>query len=472
MDSVFFKEFLMISTYETIGFIALLVAVIFGMNKLPKKKFSFSARVMIGTVLGLIIGLIIQAVSGFNSDPMSVTFVKETTKWYSLLGGGFISLIRMLVIPLVMVSIIHVVINMKEGINLGALVKRTIVVFMITVAISVGVGIALGLIFNLGADGSVKITGEAAKIKEVTNIVDTLRNLIPANPVDAMVKLNIVGLVIFSSFIAMGAKKMSVKYMDIIKPFYDIINASHKIIISMAMSIIRWMPIAVIPMLANTIAQRGINAILEVGKFIGLIYLASLVVLILQLITLSIFGLNPITFVKKSFSLWVMAFTSRSSVGCLPFTISTLNGKLGVNESTASFVGSFGTTAGMQGCAGLFPGLLVVFVANQAGVPIDISFVVMAIVVISIGSLGIAGIPGTATMAASVALSGTGLGASFGLISPIIAIDPIIDMARTMLNVTGACVNALVVDKTLGTIDLNAYNDMSLAEQVENTDNA
>ncbi|MFR3299167.1 MAG: cation:dicarboxylate symporter family transporter, partial [Fusobacterium sp.] len=432
---------------------------LFALNKLPKKKFSFSAKVMIATVVGLILGLVIQFTAGFPNNPMELTFVAETTLWYSLLGGGFISFIRMLVIPLVMVSIIHVIINMKEDAKLGALVKRTLVITLVMVAISVALGIFLGKTFNVGHVEQAVAAEGVNKIREVKNIVDTLKALIPANPVEAMVNLNIVGLVIFSAMLGVAAKRMSKKYMEIVSPFFALINAMQKIIVSMAMSIIKWMPLAVVPLLANTIAQKGISAIVEVSKFILVLYLAVAVMFVIQMIAVAMFGLNPITYVKKCISLLILTFTSRSSVGCLPVTISTLTNKLGVSESTASFVGSFGTTAGMQGCAGIFPALTIVFVTNMSGHSVDLTLIVMSIIVVSIGSLGIAGIPGTATMAASVGLSGTGLAGLFPLVNPILAIDPIIDMGRTMLNVIGSVTNAIMVDKSLGQINLSVYND-------------
>lgn len=455
MNNVFFKEFLKISDVKTIIFLVVLGVILFALNKLPKKKFSFSAKVMIATVVGLILGLVIQFTAGFPNNPMELTFVAETTLWYSLLGGGFISFIRMLVIPLVMVSIIHVIINMKEDAKLGALVKRTLVM----VAISVALGIFLGKTFNVGHVEQAVAAEGVNKIREVKNIVDTLKALIPANPVEAMVNLNIVGLVIFSAMLGVAAKRMSKKYIEIVSPFFALINAMQKIIVSMAMSIIKWMPLAVVPLLANTIAQKGISAIIEVSKFILVLYLAVAVMFVIQMIAVAMFGLNPITYVKKCISLLILAFTSRSSVGCLPVTISTLTNKLGVSESTASFVGSFGTTAGMQGCAGIFPALTIVFVTNMSGHSVDLTLIVMSIIVVSIGSLGIAGIPGTATMAASVGLSGTGLAGLFPLVNPILAIDPIIDMPRTMLNVIGSVTNAIMVDKSLGQINLSVYND-------------
>lgn len=462
----------MISDIKTIIFLIALVAIIMVINRLPKEKFNFSAKVMTATFIGLILGLVIQVVAGFPHDPMKLTFVRETTLWYSLLGGGFISLIRMLVIPLVMVSIIHVIINMKEDANLGSLVKRTLTISLAMVAISVAVGLVFGILFKVGKvdEATSVITEGGRQIREVKNIVDTLKALIPSNPVEAMVNLNIVGLVIFSSIVGVAAKRMSKKYMAIVKPFFDLINAFQKIIVSMAMSIIKWMPAAVVPLLANTIAQKGVHAIAEVGKFIVVLYLAVAVMFIVQMIAVAVFGMNPFTYVKKCTSLLLLAFTSRSSVGCLPVTISTLTNKLGVTESTASFVGSFGTTAGMQGCAGVFPALTIVFVTHMSGHSIDMTMFAMAVIVVAISSLGIAGIPGTATMAASVGLSGTGLAALFPLINPILAIDPIIDMPRTMLNVIGSVTNALMVDKSLGLINMDTYNDPNAGNEASSAE--
>lgn len=467
MDNVFFKDFLLISDVKTVLFIGILFALFVVMNKLQKKKVDFSKRMLIGTGLGLVLGVLVQVVSGFSNNPMEITFVSETTTWYGLFGNGFIDLIRMLVVPLVMVSIIHVIINMKEGANIAQLTKNTITVTMVMVVISVIVGLGVGMLFNVGAGMSAE--GGSYEIKEVKTVVATLRGLLPSNPAQAMVDVNIIALVIVSVFFGMGANRMKKKYFDVVKPFFDLINALHKIIMSIAMTIIKYMPYAVIPLLANTIAQRGISSILDVGIFIIALYVAVAIMFVIQLIAISIFGYSPVIYIKKAISVMVLAFTSRSSVGALPFTIKTLTDKLGVNDGTASFVAGFGSTAGMQGCAGVFPALLLVFVANVTGMPIDATFIGMSIIVVAIGSLGIAGIPGTATMAASVALSGVGMAGLFPLVSPVLAIDPIVDMGRTLLNVTGALTNAMIVDKTLGQVDMDVFRDMNAGNS--DTDN-
>ena len=459
MNSIFLEEFLMLSDFRTIIFITILFVLFYIMKRLQSKKVNFSKRMIIATVIGLILGLVIQVVAACPNDPMKVKFVAETTKWYSLFGNGFIDLIRLLVIPLVMVTIIHVIINMKEGANIGKLTKNTLIIMLVMVVIASIVGLSIGVLFNLGKQAGLE--GGTAEIKEVKTVVDTLRALIPANPIAAMVDTNIIALVIFSAFFGLSAKRMSKKYFDVVKPFYDLINALQKIIMSIAMTIIKFMPFAVIALLANTIAQRGLKSIIEVGMFIIALYVAATIMFIIQLIALAIFKINPITYLKKGLSVMILAFTSRSSVGSLPLTIETLIEKMGVNDGTASFVAGFGTTAGMQGCAGVFPALLLVYVANLNGIPIDFTYIAMSIVVISLGSFGIAGIPGTSTMAASVALSGVGLASSFPLVSPILAIDPIIDMARTLVNVTGSMVNALIVDKSLGELDMEHFNDLT-----------
>ena len=458
MQNVFLEQFLMISEWKTLGFILAFIVIALILWKLPKEKFNFSNRVLIATVLGLVLGFAMQVISGFSDDPSQITFVKETTLWYGLIGKGFISFIRMLVIPLVMVSIIHVILHMEEGSHVRKLVQRGILTTMGMVMLSAIVGVVIGIIFHVGGNPSMQIVGDdAAQIKEVVPVVTTLLNLIPSNPIEAMVNNNIVGVVIFSTFIGLAARKMQKKYPEILRIFYDFIDASHKIVISMAMSVIKGMPYGVLALLANTIAQRGLSSILEVGKFILLIYLASFIMMVVQMIMLVFFKVNPIIYLKKAFSTLLLAFTSRSSLGVLPATIDVLTKELGVSQGTASFVASFGTTAGMQGCAGIFPALLIVYVANTTGVAIDFSMVLMAILVITIGSVGIAGIPGTSTMAATVGLSGVGLGASFGYITPILAIDPIIDMVRTMLNVSGSMTNAIMVDRQLNKMDMNVF---------------
>ena len=238
----------------------------------------------------------------------------------------------------------------------------------------------------------------------------------------------------------------------------------HLVISWMADFIIGVMPYGVLALLASTLAQKGFSAIVDMGLFVVLIYVGVGIMLVVQAILLTLVGVNPMNYFAKAKEPLILAFTSRSSMGVLPLTVETLTKKLGVNPATANTVASWGTTAGMQGCAGVFPALAVVYISNISGVQFDFTMYIMSVLVIALGSVGIAGVPGTATMAASVSISGTGLGAYFASISPILAIDPIIDMGRTMLNVSGSMTNAIVVDKLMKTFDQDAYNNMAIAD--------
>ena len=457
MESTFLSEFLFITNIKTISFIAILVAIFVLVRKMEKKKVKFSTRMISAMGIGLVLGLFIQLVAGFPKDPSSIRWIEEVSKWYGLIGNGFMDLLKMLVVPLIFVSIIRVIINMKDGVNLGKLTLKSLTVLLGTTALAAIVGLVVGSLFNLGA-GEVLITSNT-DMREITSIVDTLRGLLPSNPVQAMAEGNIVAVVIFAAFIGTSMKRLNKKYSDVIKPVWDLVEASYKIITSVAMTVIKFMPYAVVALLANTIAARGVGAILGVVDFIIALYVSVAIMFIIHLIIIALNGLNPFKYVKNVMEPLILAFTSRSSLGTLPVTIETLTEKAGVDNGVASFVGSLGSNAGMNGCAAIYPALMAVTVANMSGTPMDFSFYGMLLVIIVISSLGIAGLPGTATMAVSVVISGMGMGAAFPLVGGIIAIDPILDMGRTMLNVNGTMVTAVTVANSFGDINKEKFNE-------------
>ena len=456
MNSTFLSDFIMITSFKTVAFIIVLLAVLFGVNVMAKKKVKFSTRMIVSTIVGLILGVIIQVVAGFPNNPGEVQWITEVNKWYGLVGYGFMDLLKMLVVPLIFVSIIRVIINMKAEENLGKLTTRSILRLLGTTTIAAIVGIVVGNLFKLGVSSTI-IEG-TNEIREITPVVDTLRGLLPSNPVAAMAEGNVVAVVIFAAFIGNSMKILNKKYSDVIQPVTDLVNASYKIITSLAMTVIKFMPYAVVALLANTIAGRGISAIKEVVGFILALYVSIIIVFIIHLIIIAILGLNPIIYVKNAMEPLILAFTSRSSLGTLPVTIEALTDKMGVDNGIASFVGSLGSNMGMNGCAAIYPALMAVTLANMSGTKMDVSFYGMLIVIIVIGSLGIAGLPGSATMAVSVAISGMGMGAYFPLAGGIIAIDPILDMGRTMLNVNGTMVTAVAVGKSFNKVDKEIYN--------------
>ena len=330
--------------------------------------------------------------------------------------------------------------------------------------IAASIGLIVGNLFKLGV--GIQVLEADKEIREISSVIDTLRGLLPSNIVSSMAEGNIVAVVIFAAFIGNAIKRLNKKYRDLIKPFVDLVEASYKIIVSISITIIKMMPYAVIALMANTIAENGLESMFGVLNFIIALYVSVMIMFIVHLMIISFNGLNPITYIKNVSKALILAFTSRSSLGTLPVTIESLTENAGVESGTASFVGSLGANMGLNGCAGIYPALMIVTIANMAGVTMDFSFYAMSLIVITISSLGIAGLPGTATMAVSVVLSGLGLGSYFQLAGGILAIDPILDMGRTMLNVNGTMTSAITVASSLKKIDKNIFSGEILEKQV------
>ena len=445
-NSTFLTDFLQISTIKTVLFLLVLVGLMTGIRRMERKKVKFSNRMIAGTVLGLLLGVVIQLVAGFPTNPDEITWLTEVSSWYSLIGNGYMDLLKMLVVPLVFLSIVRVIVGM-QGENLGKLTAKTIGMLIGTTLFAAIIGMVLGSIFSLGA--GIQVDDATAEIREMSSIVTTLRGLLPANVVSAMAEGNIVAVVIFASFIGIAIRRQKKKYSELMDHFTQWIEASYKIILSVAMTIIKFMPYAVIALLSNTITSKGITVLFSVGKFILVLYLGVALMFIVHLVIAMLNGVSPKSYIKNGLEPLLLAFTSRSSLGTLPVLIETLDKKFHVEEGIASFVGSLGSNMGMNGCAGLYAGLVTVMLAQMTGTTMDGGFYIMLALVIAVSSLGIAGLPGAATISISVVISGMGMGASFPLVGAIIAIDPILDMGRTFLNVSGTMVSAITVNQSV-----------------------
>lgn len=469
LNSSLFVNFLSLSQYMTFIALGILFVMFYIIKMLEKKKIDFSIRMLSGVGFGVLLGVILQFIAQFPTPETikQTTWIQETIVWYGLFGRAFLSFLKMMVIPIILISLIRVILNLEAGLNIKVLIKKTLFWLLLTTGIAAFVGMWLAIFAKLGS--TLEVGDMSKKARDVQNIVEVLIGLIPANPVNAMAKDNVVGIVIFASMIGSAARFMRTKekYQQNITLFANIIEALYNIVMSMAMTIIKFMPYAVVALMARTLISYGLTALNDALTFIILVVIASVIMLIVYTIIIAAHGLNPLVFFKKAMPALLMAFSSRSSIGTLPVTITTLEEKLGVNNGTANFVGSLGSTAGMNACSGYFPAMSAVLIATAIGIPVDLNFMIMVVVVALFGSLGIAGIPGAATMAVSIMISGIGLSEYFGLLAIVLAIDPIIDMARTMVNVAGTMTTAVSVDKELGSLNETMYNDMSLQSSTQ-----
>lgn len=461
IDSPFFKQFMKISNLYTLGAVLGLFAIVFVLRHLKRKNVSFSNRTLIALILGLVLGFGIDII-GSNSSVYNELARKEISVWFALLGSGFVRLIQLTAVPVVFFSIIKVVIDVK-GDRIRSLTQKTFITLLSTTAISAMVGIFVVKLFNLQGSSFMGDLSQSSidRIGSVAakSFPEFFLDLIPNNIFDVFSKNgSIVSVVIIAALIASAMRFLLSKKADQVQPFITVLDAMRVTMNSVLVNIIKLMPYGVVALVANTIVSNGIQAIYAVLGFVVAIYVGVVIMLVVYAIILAFMGLNPLTFYKKAYTTMVFAFSSRSSVGTLPYTLKTLTEDMGVSGQSANFVGTLGTSIGMNGCSGVFPAMLGTLVAAAVGVDMNISFYVMVVLVVTIGSIGIAGVPGTATVAATVTLNGLGLGSAMSHIGSIFGIDPIIDMGRTALNVTGSMLSAIIVDNWEKTFDRDKFN--------------
>ncbi|WP_033827445.1 L-cystine transporter [Bacillus andreraoultii] len=447
-----------------------LVALLYSMQK---KHVSFSKRVFTGLGLGIVLGIVIHLIYGTASDVTT-----KTIDWFSIVGSGYVKLLQMIVMPLVFISIVGAFTKVQLSKNLGKISFLGIGILLVTtgIAAAIGIGSALGF----GLDGIELTAGDAenarneALTENITMVQDLtipqqILSFIPSNPFADLTgsrPTSTIAVVIFASFIGMaylGVKRKKPEEADL---FAKIINALYAITMRIVTLILRLTPYGVLALMTKVTATSDYAAIAKLGKFVIASYVAIILMFIVQLLLISLAKLSPVTYVKKALPTLTFAFTSRSSAGSLPINIKTQTDSFGVSEGVANFVGPFSLSIGQNGCAGIYPAMLAVMVAPTAGIdPFDPKFILTVIAVVVISSFGVAGVGGGATFASLIVLSVLNL--PVAIVGLLISVEPLIDMGRTALNVSGSMTSGILTSKITGDLNKEVYNDHSKQDIVE-----
>ncbi|ATF11321.1 L-cystine transporter [Brevibacillus sp. HB1.2] len=451
------------STLLIIVNIVLLLLFIAGLYAMQKKHISFSKRVFVGLGLGILFGLILQYVYGAKSDVL-----KSTIEWYNIVGKGYVKLLQMIVMPLVFISILSAFTKMKLTNNIGKISTLIIGLLVGTTAVAAAIGISTTLAFNLDGAQFQQGDAEAARIEQVEQRLGDIQNLsmpakilelLPANPFLDLTgdrATSTIAVVIFSAIIGVAYLGVKRKNPEQAELFAKIVDAFHTIIMRVVTLILRLTPYGVLAIMIRVAATSDYNAIWQLGKFVVASYVAMIIMFIIHLLLLTFAGLNPITYVKKAFPVLTFAFTSRTSAGALPLNVKTQQ-SMGVPEGIANFAGSFGLSIGQNGCAGTYPAMLAIMVAPVAGIdPLTPSFILTLIAVVALSSFGVAGVGGGATFAALLVLSTMNL--PIAIVGLLISVEPLIDMGRTALNVSGSMTSGLLTSRVTKELDTNAYH--------------
>ncbi|MYM68317.1 cation:dicarboxylase symporter family transporter [Pseudoduganella sp. FT55W] len=429
-----------------------------------RKHASFSVRVFTGMGLGVVLGAALQAIYGAGAAE-----IKTTGEYLDIVGTGYVKLLQMIVMPLIMVSIIAAILKLKGINSLGKISALTIGTLMITTLVAASIGILMAKAFSLSAVG---LTASAADIArgvylqgkveaaQAISLPSMLLSFIPANPFLDMTggrKTSTIAVVIFSVFIGIAATGIHDKKPDIFASFERFVQVAHAIVMRIVTLVLRLTPYGVFALMAQVVSSSSYTDILRLVDFVLASYSALLLMFVVHLLIVSGLGLNPLRWTKKILPLLTFAFTSRSSAGAIPMSVQTQTQRLGTPEGIANFAASFGATIGQNGCAGIYPAMLAVMIAPTVGVdPFTVSFIAPLLAIITIGSVGVAGVGGGATFAALIVLSSMNL--PVALAGLLISIEPLIDMGRTALNVSGSVTAGAVTSRVLGETDYATFN--------------
>ncbi|HHX04031.1 MAG TPA: dicarboxylate/amino acid:cation symporter [Tissierellia bacterium] len=406
---------------------------------MQKKKsgLSLPIRILIGLVLGIIVGILLQ------SNP------EIADKYIKPLGTIFLNLIKLIIVPLVFSSLLVGVADLQDVTKIGKIGLKTVVYFLATTAIALFIGLLLGNVLNVGG-GFVIPTGDITyEAATAPSFIDTLVGIIPSNPLNSIVLGQMLQIIVFALILGAGLLAVGEKG----RPVFNFFNGIAEAMYSITGGIMKLAPIGVFGLITPVIANNGPGVLLPLSRAILVVYLACFLhAAIVYSSTVKYLGKMSLKkFYKAAFAPWAMAFTTSSSSGTLPITLETAEKELGVSKSVASFVLPLGATINMDGTA-IYQGVGALFIAQVYGIDLTISQQLTIVLTATLASIGTAGVPGAGMIMLAMVLQGVGL--PIEGIALIAGVDRIFDMARTSINVLGDLACSIVVAKSEGELGL------------------
>lgn len=425
-----------------IVFAALLAVLVW----LKKKDVTFTLRILIGLGLGLIFGAGLQLIFGKGSDVAA-----QSASWFGIVGSAFTKSLQLLIVPLVLVSITHALTRIGEGGKAAKTSLRIIAILLATTAISALVGFFTVHVFKLDASSLVSSITQPTD-RTPTDIPTSILNIIPNNLFAALSGNSALPVVFVAVLLGFAIRVIRKETPELGEKLVKLVEGANELVITITDFIIQFTPYAVLALIARVASLSDFAGVLSLLTFVLASFTALILVFLIHLLIVAVFKVSPLVYLKKVAPTLLFAFTSRSSSATLPMTIKTLHNKLGTSEAHANLAGSFGTTIGQNGCAGVHPAIVATLVAGALGWNVwSLGFILPLILYIVITSIGIAGVGGGATNASILVLSLFGL--PIELVAILASVEFIIDMGRTALNVNDAIVAGVVAARVDGELD-------------------
>ncbi|MCY7354782.1 MAG: dicarboxylate/amino acid:cation symporter [Lysobacter sp.] len=421
-------------------------------------RIPFWQRVLAGFVLGALAGWL---------------FGENAKTWFEPLGNVYVNLIQMIAIPLVFFAVISAVGSLHGQKSIAALGGRTFAWFAITAVLAVCVGLVVGLVMQPGAGVSGLQIASDYKPKNVPGPLDVLFNIVPSNPfralsataagktadgMNVLVPSNstVLQVIFFAGLIGFAFVKLGEKTAGLRK----LAGEASETMIQVTRYVLEFTPLGTFGLIAGLVGAYGFEKLLPLGTFVIALYLAcALHIVVVYGGLLLAHGLNPLKFFRGAAPAMQVAFVASSSFAAMPVSLRASTHNHGVDRDYAAFAVPMGASIKMDGCGAIYPALAAVFIAQYTGIELSLAQYAIIILASVLGSFGTAGVPGTAVIMATVVLSAAGL--PLAAIGYLYAIDRILDMMRTMTNVTGQMLVPVLVAKETGLLDRGIYEAAS-----------
>jgi Na+/H+-dicarboxylate symporter len=424
------------------------------------RRVPFAAQVLLALVLGVALGLVAR-----DMGPVGDGTPNWLTSTLQTVGSTFVTLLKVLVPPLIVTAVIVSIANLKQVSNAARLAGQTLLWFGITALIAVSLGIGIGLLTEPGRNSSVDAAAQQAP-ETTGSWWDFLTGLVPQNILglqsspEGDLSFNVLQLIVLA--VAMGIAVLKVG--EPAEPFLALTRSALAIVQKMLWWVILLAPIGTVGLIGNAVASYGWESLGSLGVFAGSVYAGlALVLFVVYPVLLRLHGLSPLRYFAGAWPAIQLAFVSRSSIGTLPVTERVTEQNLGVPRSYASFAVPLGATTKMDGCAAIYPALAAIFVAQFFGVDLSITDYLLIALVSVVGSAATAGVTGAVVM---LTLTLSTLGLPLAGVGLLLAIDPILDMGRTAVNVAGQALVPTIVAKREGILDLARYRSNSTVDAV------
>ena len=415
------------------------------------KNMGLTGKIIVAMILGIILGLLINY-SGLNSEG---SFINNyvTDGFLAIVGKLFVNSLKMLVVPLVLISLICGVCGIGDIRLLGRIGGKTFFIYMVTTALAITTAIGLGSLFGIGKGMQIE-TEAVFEAESAPPLLDVFSNIIPSNPISAMANGDMLSIIFFAMLIGISILMVGKPAKGLVQSL-ELIN---EVILKMVTIIMNLAPYGVFALLTKAMAELGLDLIWSllgyVAVLVGALFFHFFVTMMVLLKLTS--GLSIKTFLAKMREVQIFAFSTSSSNATIPITLRTVTKRMGVNNSVASFTIPFGATINMDGTA-IMQGTATIFIANLYGVQLGITGYLTVILMSVLASIGTAGVPGVGLIMLSMVFAQVGL--PIEGIGLILGVDRILDMLRTAVNVGGDAAVTVIVAKSEGEMDLAIYND-------------